>query len=113
MDSLLNPFQISIRPFPEFMYLCCTIISSKGSLEYVIKNAGGIYKKHKINNDKTITVYWDAEDRNFVTILNKDFRVVHAGFCVSGYDDTQTIGSLVNLLKTYINDGESIHLTRE
>lgn len=65
--------------------------------------------------DKTNTgfvVIWEVEGHTLNTLLDKKFRVVEAGFCVSGYDDTQSATSVVNLFKDYVRDGDGIYITR-
>jgi len=57
-------------------------------------------------------VVWSFGGNTINTFLGKDFRVIEAGFCVSGYDNTQSAKSVVNLLKDYKEEGSRINLTR-
>lgn len=57
-------------------------------------------------------VTWSFRNNTINTLLDKDFRVIEAGFCVSGFDKTQSAKSVVNLLKDYQEEGSYIHLTR-
>lgn len=65
--------------------------------------------------DKTnrgFEVAWSWGGVSVVTTLDKNLRVVHAGYCVSGYDQTQSARSIVNLMKTYREEGSSINVMR-
>lgn len=57
-------------------------------------------------------VRWHFGRNHINTLLDKDFRVAEAGFCVSGYDRTQSAKSVVNLLQDYVEEGSYIHKTR-
>lgn len=57
-------------------------------------------------------VTWSFGRNTINTLLDKEFKVIEAGFCVSGYDRTQSAKSVVNLLKDYNEEGSHIHLTR-
>ena len=76
-----------------------------------MKEAGAQVKSvKKTNNGYDVTWSWDGV--SVVTVLDKKFRVVHAGYCVSGYDKTQSARSVVHLMKTYKEEGSYIHVTR-
>lgn len=57
-------------------------------------------------------VTWSFGGNTINTLLDKDYKVIEAGFCVSGFDKTQSAKSVVNLLKDYQDDGSYVHLTR-
>jgi hypothetical protein len=57
-------------------------------------------------------VIWKVGRHEIHSLLDKNFRVSHGGFCMSGHDKTQTAGSIVNVLKDYVKDGSYIHITR-
>jgi hypothetical protein len=61
---------------------------------------------------KGFEVIWKLMGHTINTLLDKNFRVIEAGFCVSGYDRTQSASSLPNLLKTYRKEGSHIHILR-
>lgn len=63
-------------------------------------------------NNHGFEVVWKVGRNTIHTALDKQFRVSHGGFCMSGYDNTQTAGSIVNVLKDYVKDGSYIHITR-
>ena len=44
--------------------------------------------------------------------MDNQYRVLQAGFCVSGKDDTQSASSVVNLMGNYIADHGYINVTR-
>lgn len=57
-------------------------------------------------------VFWSIGNTKINTWLNKDFRVVEAGFCTSGNDKTQSANSLPNLLSEYKKDKSYFSITR-
>jgi len=57
-------------------------------------------------------VSWTLGSNTINTFLDKEYKVLEAGFCVSGYDNTQSAQSVVNLLKDYEDQGDYIYLTR-
>lgn len=59
-----------------------------------------------------IEVTWEVEGHRINTLLDNDRRVVDGGFCMSGYDETQSASSIVRVLQDYVNQGDYIHLTR-
>lgn len=67
-------------------------------------------------NNKGYEVQWEANGYVINTQLDKHFRVEHAGFCTSGYDQTQSVGSVVHLLKDYadrrVSRGDYVNITR-
>jgi hypothetical protein len=82
----------------------------EGKLKLAIESAGGEYVSHIKTND--IIVTWKLNDRQIISQVTNELKVIHAGFCVSGYDKTQTLTSLILLLKTYMDDDEHITITR-
>ena len=57
-------------------------------------------------------VQWAFSGNTINTLLDSNYRVKEAGFCVSDYDYTQSAHSVVNLLQDYIEEGSYIHKTR-
>jgi len=57
-------------------------------------------------------VTWKLHGHKIRTLLDKNFKVMEAGYCVSGYDRTQSAKSVVNLLKDYVEDGDGVVITR-
>jgi hypothetical protein len=58
-------------------------------------------------------VVWHFEDTKINTLLDKNFRVIEAGFCMSNYDRTQSARSVVHVLRDYKRDGSYIHIMRQ
>jgi hypothetical protein len=56
-------------------------------------------------------VSWEFDRHKLVTILDKEYKVVNAGYCVNGSDRVLSVRSVVNVLKDGLNDGEGIHTT--
>ena len=69
-----------------------------------------IHNIKKVNRGYEVT--WSSEGYTLNTLLSNDYRVIEAGFCVSGYDKTQSSTSVVHLLKDYVRQGDHIHKTR-
>jgi hypothetical protein len=78
-------------------------------------SCGAIVEFVKKNN-LGYEVQWAANGYTINTLLNKDFRVREAGFCTSGYDNTQSVGSVVHLLKDYadrrVSRGDYVNIMR-
>lgn len=82
-----------------------------GRLKIAIETAEAKYISHFKNNGGII-VEWEY-DRKIVTLIDDKLKVIHAGFCVSGYDRTQSITSLILLYRSYVEEDEDlIYITR-
>jgi len=82
-----------------------------GRLKIAIETAGAKYISH-FNSSNGTVVEWEC-DRKIVTLIDDKLKVLHAGFCVSGYDRTQSITSLILLYRSYIEEDEGlIYITR-
>lgn len=57
-------------------------------------------------------VLWRMMEHTISTVLDRNFRVVEAGFCTSGGDRSQTARSVPHLLKSYVDEGSRIYKTR-
>jgi len=78
-----------------------------------IMGEGGAKVDFVRKNNNGFEVQWDMDGYTINTQLDKEYRVVEAGFCVSNWDGTQSARSLVNVLHDYTTDGESyVHRTR-
>lgn len=87
-------------------------LTVEGRLKFLIENAGGIFINYKELRNRGYEVNWQLQREQINTLIDTKFRVVEAGFCVSGFDNTQSMQSVVNLLKDYKEDGSYIHKTR-
>jgi hypothetical protein len=72
---------------------------------------GGAEVEFVKKNNRGFEVQWEAAGHTINTQLDKDYRVVEAGFCVSNWDGTQSARSLVNVLNDYV-DNEHVYKTR-
>lgn len=80
-------------------------------LKRVLEETGAeVISVKKIN--RGFEVFWKSNGHTINTLFDKDFAVIEAGFCVSGYDKTQSAHSVANLLQQYVEDGDYIHKTR-
>jgi hypothetical protein len=61
--------------------------------------------------NRGFTVSWEFEGHRMVTMLDKQFRVVNAGYCVNHNDRILSMRSVVNVLKDGVRDGERINPT--
>lgn len=57
-------------------------------------------------------VIWELVGETINTLVGPNYQVLEAGFCTSGGDRSQSVTSIPNLLKTYVEDGSYIHKTR-
>ena len=81
------------------------------AIKTVMAGTGAMVKSVKKNN-QGFEVVWSFGNNTINSLLDKNFRVISAGFCVSGHDRTQSARSVVNLLKDYVQEGSRINLTR-
>lgn len=86
--------------------------SIKGFLEGIFKSVGGKLIKVIKQAAKRLEVIWELHGRTISTVVEEDYSVKEAGFCISGDDRKHTISSLPNLLDSYHKDGEGINITR-
>lgn len=78
------------------------LMTSSGA---TVKNVKKVNRGYEVN--------WNTSGWDINTLLDKNFRVLEAGFCVSGHDRTQSATSVVKLLQDYVADGRSyVHHTR-
>lgn len=80
-------------------------------IEAIMRASGADVQSVKQKNTG-FEVIWKIGSTKINTWLNKDFRVIEAGFCTSGNDKTQTAHSLPNLLSEYKKDGSHFAITR-
>lgn len=59
-----------------------------------------------------IEIVWEYEGNSINSLVSEDLNVIEAGFCMSGYDRTQSAHSVVNVMKEYIEGGDYIYKTR-
>ena len=86
----------------------------RGRLILAFARVGATVLKYSTSGNK-ITVDWklDATGREFNSEIEADtFRVVAAGYCMSGHDRDHSVHSMVKLAETYEEDN-LIHITRE
>ena len=82
------------------------------AIRHLMTTSGATVKNVKKVN-RGFEVNWNTAGWDINTLLDKNFRVLEAGFCVSGHDKTQSATSVVKLLQDYVEDGHSyVHHTR-
>ena len=64
-----------------------------------------------VKTNRGFEVSWEFDRHKLVTILDKEYKVVNAGYCVRQKDRILSARSMVNVLKDGIRDGEFIHPT--
>lgn len=87
------------------------MVEPSESIKNLIEESGGNIEFIKQNN-RGFEVQWNLHGYSINSQLDKDYRVMEAGFCVSNWDKTQSARSLVNVLDDYYNDGLSPYITR-
>lgn len=86
----------------------------QGRLILSFNRVGAKILKYSVSG-KRITVDWEIEGstQKFNSVIEADtFRVIEAGYCMSGHDRDHTVHSMVKLAESYDEDG-LIHKTRE
>lgn len=86
--------------------------TAEGYLKTIIEESGGKLISFIERNGRGYEVTWSAERETINTMVDYNFRVIEGGFCMSGYDKTQSMSSVVKVLKDYKEDGSHIHKTR-
>lgn len=82
------------------------------AIKKIMSDSGAIVKSVKKVN-RGYEVLWSSSGFNINTLLDKNFSVIEAGFCVSRHDKTQSARSVIKLLEDYTTDGHShVNITR-
>jgi hypothetical protein len=83
----------------------------QGRLQVMFSRAGARVTKYNISGTR-ITVDWEMDGRKFNSVIDSiTFKVIEAGYCMSGEDTNHNITSLVKLAEDYEEQG-LIHITR-
>lgn len=81
------------------------------AITHMMKESGANVEFIKKNN-RGFEVQWSTDGHTINTQLDKNYRVMEAGFCVSSWDKTQSARSLVNVLHDYNTEGSYVNKTR-
>jgi hypothetical protein len=81
------------------------------AIKQIMSESGASVSSVRKTN-RGFVVQWSCSGETINTLLDNNFRVREAGFCVSSYDRTQSAQSVVNLLKDYVEEGSYIHKNR-
>jgi hypothetical protein len=87
--------------------------TAEGRIKTIIERSQGQLISFKEHINRGYEINWTAKGETINTLVNYQFAVIEAGFCVSGYDKTQSLSSVVNLLKDYKEEGSHINKTRD
>lgn len=79
--------------------------------KYVFEKCNSVVESVKEKNTG-YEVIWECMGFRINSMFSKDYKVLEAGFCVSGEDRKHSISSLANLLQDYNNEGSHIYKTR-
>lgn len=80
-------------------------------LEHAITNAGGTYISHSKRGNGFL-VEWKVGNQTVKSEIRDDFRIVSAGFCLSGDDEKHSMNSIVQLAKMFKKNAP-LYITRE
>jgi len=80
-------------------------------LNKIISENGAVFESFK-KVKGGFEIQWTMHGHRINTLLGEDYRVKESGFCMSGFDRTQSVTSVVNVLKDYVGEGSYIHKTR-
>jgi hypothetical protein len=82
-----------------------------GRLQITFNRAGASLRNYSISNHR-ITVDWTLHGQHYNSVIDaRTFRVLEAGYCMSGEDRKHNITSLVKLAEDYEERGLT-HITR-
>lgn len=87
--------------------------SLPGRLHTVFKAAGATVINYELSGHRAV-IDWelDSTHRRYNSVIDtRNFRVIEAGYCMSGHDREHTAGSLVQLAKDY-EERRLTHITR-
>lgn len=87
--------------------------SLPGRLHTVFKAAGASVINYELNGHRAV-IDWelDSTKRRYNSVIDtRDFRVIEAGYCMSGHDREHTAGSMVQLAADY-EERRLTHITR-
>lgn len=79
--------------------------------KYVFEQCNASVSSVKVKNTG-FEVVWKCMGYSINSFFSLDYKVLEAGFCVSGEDQKHSASSLVNLLQDYENEGFYIYKTR-
>lgn len=80
-------------------------------LRHAVEQAGGTFiGYHKVGRGQMVE--WEIGGQRVKSTIRDDFRIVTAGFCLSGDDKKHTLPSLINLAKLFQED-YPLYITRE
>lgn len=82
------------------------------AIRHIMEGTGAVVRDVRKTN-RGFDVSWEMHGHEISTLLGPDFRVIEGGFCMSGYDNTQSVRSVVNVLDDYVQQGDYIHRTRQ
>ena len=78
-----------------------------------VMSEGGATVQNVKKVNRGFEINWTLEGHKINTLINDKFRVIESGFCTTGHDTTQSVQSVVKLLKSYHEDDPySIHIFR-
>lgn len=80
-------------------------------LKFAVENAGGTYIRHS-KRGNGFQVEWRIGNKSIKTHIRDDFRIISAGFCLSGDDKKHTINSIVGLAKLF-QEESFLNIVRE
>ena len=85
-----------------------------GRILKTIEDAGGkLIRFHKQGSDKLVII-WKVGGQKVNSLVNLDFRILEAGFCLEGEDKKHSLSSIIPLAQTFQQDQEGdLYITRE
>ena len=83
----------------------------RNAIRHALENAGATVESIR-KHGQNFEAIWNMHGHTISTIVASDYRVLEAGFCMSGYDHTQSVTSVANVLDDYVDQGDYIHKTR-
>jgi hypothetical protein len=86
--------------------------TTEGRIKVILEESGAKLISYSTINGMGYEIKWSSEGYILNSLVDNNFRVIEAGYCISGYDKIMTLPSLTKLFKDHVEDGEYIHKTR-
>lgn len=83
-----------------------------GRLLQTIEGAGGKLVRFNIQGKDKIVVVWKVGDQTVNSLINLDFRILEAGYCLEGEDKKHSLSSAVTLAQSF-QEERPLYITRE
>ena len=78
-----------------------------------IEDAGGHLLRWTRQSENRISIVWRIGNQTVHSLINNNFRILDAGYCLSGEDKHHSVSSLISLAGIFQKEEGSLYITRE